>query len=166
MWIPHCLDSRLTEGGEVVSLKHRPRTTPQKYFSVSGTHLCSSMSKPQGLVRPEGLRKLIKIIHLIGSQTRNLPAYSKVPLTLTCNVQYTRNLCWSWLVPVDHALTHATTVVRYTASKRKPLIFPLLGFFFPDVTNICILSPSARTAQRTSLNAVLLLSRVSLAAAK
>jgi hypothetical protein len=32
-----------------------------------------SLSKPQGLVRPEGLGKLIKIVHLIGSRTRDLP---------------------------------------------------------------------------------------------
>jgi hypothetical protein len=31
------------------------------------------MSKSQGLVRLEGLGKLIKIIHLIGSRTRDLP---------------------------------------------------------------------------------------------
>jgi hypothetical protein len=39
--IPHCLDSRLTGGGKlsVVSLTHRPRSTPQKhYFSASGTY--------------------------------------------------------------------------------------------------------------------------------
>jgi hypothetical protein len=39
--IPHCLDSRLTDGGLVVSLKKRPRSTPQKYyFPASGTHFC------------------------------------------------------------------------------------------------------------------------------
>jgi hypothetical protein len=30
--IAHCLDSRLSDGGEVVSVTHRPRSTPQKYF--------------------------------------------------------------------------------------------------------------------------------------
>jgi hypothetical protein len=41
--------------------------TPQKhYFYASGTHFCLRLSKPQGLVRPEGLGKLIKIIYLIG----------------------------------------------------------------------------------------------------
>jgi hypothetical protein len=30
--IPHCLDSRLTDGGKVVSPTHRPRSTPQKHF--------------------------------------------------------------------------------------------------------------------------------------
>jgi hypothetical protein len=30
------------------------------------------LSKPQGLVRPEGLGKLIKIIHHTGSRTRDL----------------------------------------------------------------------------------------------
>jgi hypothetical protein len=31
--IPHCLDNRLTDGGEV-SITHRPLFTPQKYFLV------------------------------------------------------------------------------------------------------------------------------------
>jgi hypothetical protein len=34
------------------------------------------MSKPQGLVQPEGLGKLIKIIHLIESRTRDLPVWN------------------------------------------------------------------------------------------
>jgi hypothetical protein len=39
--IPHYLDILLTDGGKVVSLMHRPRPTPQKYyFSASGTHFC------------------------------------------------------------------------------------------------------------------------------
>jgi hypothetical protein len=39
--LTHCLDNQLTDGGKVVSPKHRPHFTPQKhYFSVSGTHLC------------------------------------------------------------------------------------------------------------------------------
>jgi hypothetical protein len=59
--IPHCLDIRLTAGGKVVSPTHRPRYTPQKhYFSASGTHLCYSLGKPQGLVRLEGIGKLKK----------------------------------------------------------------------------------------------------------
>jgi hypothetical protein len=42
--------------------------TPQKhYFHASGTYFCLRLSKPQGPVRPEGLGKLIKIIHLIRS---------------------------------------------------------------------------------------------------
>jgi hypothetical protein len=30
--ILHCIDNRLTDGGEVVSLKRRSRSTPHKYF--------------------------------------------------------------------------------------------------------------------------------------
>jgi hypothetical protein len=45
-------------------------------FSASGTHFCYSLSEPQGLVRPEGLGKLKKFIHLFGTRTRNLPARS------------------------------------------------------------------------------------------
>jgi hypothetical protein len=35
-------------------------------------------SKPQGLVRPEGLGKLKKIVHLIWSRTHDYPGYSIV----------------------------------------------------------------------------------------
>jgi hypothetical protein len=59
--IPHCLDSRLTDGGKAVSPTHRSRYTPQKHFSASCTHFCYRLNKPQGLVRPEGLGKLKKI---------------------------------------------------------------------------------------------------------
>jgi hypothetical protein len=39
--IPHCLDSRLTDGGKVFSPTHRPSSTPQKHYSsASGTHFC------------------------------------------------------------------------------------------------------------------------------
>jgi hypothetical protein len=41
--------------------------TPQKhYFYASGTHFFQRLSKPQGLMRPEVLGKLIKIILLFG----------------------------------------------------------------------------------------------------
>jgi hypothetical protein len=37
--MPHCLDNRLTDGGEVVGTTNRPRSTPQKHkLSVSVTH--------------------------------------------------------------------------------------------------------------------------------
>jgi hypothetical protein len=32
--IPYCTDIRLTEGGEVLSITHRPRSTPQKIFPL------------------------------------------------------------------------------------------------------------------------------------
>jgi hypothetical protein len=37
--IPHCLDSRVTDGGKGIIPTHQPHFTPQKHdFSVSGTH--------------------------------------------------------------------------------------------------------------------------------
>jgi hypothetical protein len=78
--IPHCLNNRFTDGGKVVSPTHRPLSTPQKYyFSASGTHFCWRLSEPQGLVQSEGLGKLKKYIRLIGSRTRDLPAYRILP---------------------------------------------------------------------------------------
>jgi hypothetical protein len=86
--IPHCLDSRLTDGGEVVSLTHRPRFTPQKHsLSASDVHLCQRLSKSQGLVRPAGLGKLKKFIHLIAPRTLDLPACSIVPQPLRPKVK-------------------------------------------------------------------------------
>jgi hypothetical protein len=39
--IPHCLNNRFTDGGEIVSLTRRPRFAPQKHL----------LSESQGLVR-------------------------------------------------------------------------------------------------------------------
>jgi hypothetical protein len=52
--ILHFLDNRLTDGGEDVSLTHRPRSIAQKHFFISdsGTNFCSRLSKHQGPVRP------------------------------------------------------------------------------------------------------------------
>jgi hypothetical protein len=88
--IPHCLDSRLTEDGEVVSPMHLPRSTAQKhYFSVSGIHFCYRPREPQSLLRPEGLGKLKKCIYLIGCRIRDLPACSVVPQPLRfCVLHY------------------------------------------------------------------------------
>jgi hypothetical protein len=51
--IPHCLDSRLTDGGRVVNLKRRSRSTLQKYFLV----LISVWVNPRARGRLEGLGK-------------------------------------------------------------------------------------------------------------
>jgi hypothetical protein len=71
--ILHCLDNRLTDGGEIVSPTHRPRSTPQKHFSGSGTHLCKRLSKHQGLVLSEELGKLKKnySAHRVWNQGRS-----------------------------------------------------------------------------------------------
>jgi hypothetical protein len=51
------VDNWLTDGGEVVSLTHRPRYTPQKHhFSVSGTHFCQRLSEHQGHSAAGGIR--------------------------------------------------------------------------------------------------------------
>jgi hypothetical protein len=46
---PHCLDSRLTDGGKVVDSTRRPHFSPQKHYKLS---------KFQGLAWPEGLGTL------------------------------------------------------------------------------------------------------------
>jgi hypothetical protein len=57
--IPHCLDSRLIDGGKIVGLTHRLRSTSQKYyFSASGAHVCQRLSKHQDFILSGGLGKL------------------------------------------------------------------------------------------------------------
>jgi hypothetical protein len=63
--LQHCLDNRLTDVGEGVSLTLRPRSTPQKHFLVL-----------TATVRLEGLDNLKKCNYLIENQTRDLPACS------------------------------------------------------------------------------------------
>jgi hypothetical protein len=92
--ISHCLGNRLIDGGKIVSPTHRPRYTPQKhYFSASVTHFCQRLSKPHGLVSLEGLGKLKKFIHLIGSPTGDLPACSIVPQRLRYRVPSHPRFC-------------------------------------------------------------------------
>jgi hypothetical protein len=54
--IPHCLDSRLTDGGEVDSLTHRPSSFyPQEDSWYS---FLLEAKSTRAIVRPEGLGKL------------------------------------------------------------------------------------------------------------
>jgi hypothetical protein len=73
--IPHCLDSRLADGGEVVSLAHRPRST-------SLILILYMSNKPQGVVWTEGLCEFIKLNDVNRTRTRDLPARSIVPQPL------------------------------------------------------------------------------------
>jgi hypothetical protein len=63
--VADCLEDGFIDGGKVVSLKHRQRSTPQKHFSGSGTHFCSKLSKPHGLVRLEELGNYTGKIRLL-----------------------------------------------------------------------------------------------------
>jgi hypothetical protein len=79
---PHCLDSRLADGGKVISPMYLLHFTPQKhYFSASGTHFCQRLSEPQGLVWPEGSGKLKKFDSCLLELTKpewNIFKYSRV----------------------------------------------------------------------------------------
>jgi hypothetical protein len=82
--ILHCVDNRLTDGGEAVSLKPQKRSTTQNHHSFfSSTHFSLSLSIPHWLVRPEVLGKLLKFI---GSRTRDLPDHSIAPQRLRYRV--------------------------------------------------------------------------------
>jgi hypothetical protein len=72
----HFLDNRLTDGGEGVSLTHRPPFTSKK---IPGTHFCYRLSRPQGHSAAGRIRSIEKSNDLIASRTRDLPACSTVP---------------------------------------------------------------------------------------
>jgi hypothetical protein len=72
----------------LLALRAGRRFTPQKhYLSASHTHFCFRPSKPQELLRSGGLDKFIKIIHLVGSRTRNLPACSMALYLVRCVIK-------------------------------------------------------------------------------
>jgi hypothetical protein len=64
---------------EVVGLTHLSRSTSQNICCVSGTQFCQRLSRPQNLVRMEGLDKLAKFKYFIWSQTRYLSPCSIMP---------------------------------------------------------------------------------------
>jgi hypothetical protein len=71
------------------------------FSSVSGTDFCWRLSKPQDLVQPEVLGKLIELNYLVGSRNCDLPACSIVFVPLGYHVPhptillFSRALCWS-----------------------------------------------------------------------
>jgi hypothetical protein len=63
----HCLDSRLKDGAKVLSIGRALLPRNMIFFTVSGTHLCSRLSNPQGLARLEGLSKLKDSRHWVSN---------------------------------------------------------------------------------------------------
>jgi hypothetical protein len=79
---PNCLDNRFTDGGYFVSLTRRPHSTPHKQFLVIISF--RGWVDPRAIVRLEILGKLRKRINdLIGTRTRDLPAWNKDPQPYT-----------------------------------------------------------------------------------
>jgi hypothetical protein len=71
--IQNCPDSRLKDGGKIVSSKHWPLSTLQKHF----------LSQLQAHRAAERIGKLKILNDLIGTRTGDLPACSIVPQTTT-----------------------------------------------------------------------------------
>jgi hypothetical protein len=76
--IPHWLDSRLKDGGKVVSLTPRPPFTPHGHFVLYLVLISVTRNKQQGLLRPELLAECKKLIYLIGSRSCDFPACSTI----------------------------------------------------------------------------------------
>jgi hypothetical protein len=75
--LPHLLDNRLTDGGEVVSLTRRPAALyPQEDSWYS---FLLEAESPQGHSAAGRIRSFEKSSDLVGNRTRDLPACSTVP---------------------------------------------------------------------------------------
>jgi len=59
------------DGGEVVSLTHRPPLSPG---NTSATHFCQKLSRPQGHSATGRIMSLKNSNETIGNRTRDLPA--------------------------------------------------------------------------------------------
>jgi hypothetical protein len=105
--LARCLDTRLTDGGKVVSPTHRPRCTPHKHFSPSGNHFFQRLSKLQDLVRPQGLGAR-KFVHLTGFRTRDLPDCSIAPWRV-------------WNTVHSPGLKKATILIRFVTLSRHTM---------------------------------------------
>jgi hypothetical protein len=85
--LPHFLDSRLTDGGEVVSCTRRPPFTPPEDSWYS--FLLEAASTPGPIVRLEELvRSIGKFNDLFASRTRDLPAAGVRDVTSEKVIQY------------------------------------------------------------------------------
>jgi hypothetical protein len=86
--ISPCLDNQLTDDGKAVSPTHRPRSTQQKYnFSLWYSFLLE-FEWTTGSNAAGRIRWIEKFIHLIRSQTRNVPACSIMPQPLRYRVPH------------------------------------------------------------------------------
>jgi hypothetical protein len=76
--LPHFLNNRLTDGGEVASLKRRPPPfTPTK---IPGTHFCYGLSWLLGHSAAGRIGSIVNPNYLIGNRTRHLPACSSASI--------------------------------------------------------------------------------------
>jgi hypothetical protein len=78
--LPHFLNNRLTDGGEVVSLMRRRPLPPGRFLALIYVR---SRVNSRATERLEGLGKLKKSNDLIGDRTHDLPACSIVPQLTT-----------------------------------------------------------------------------------
>jgi hypothetical protein len=73
--LPHFLDKRLTDGGEVVSYTRRPLFTPRKIPSF----FCQTLRRSQGHSAVGNNKSIEESGALIGKRTHNSPACSILP---------------------------------------------------------------------------------------
>jgi hypothetical protein len=74
--LPHLLENRVTDGGEVISIMRQPPFTPGRFLGLISVR---GWVDRRVIVRLEGLGQLKHSSDLIGNRNRDLPACSMVP---------------------------------------------------------------------------------------
>jgi hypothetical protein len=86
--IPHFLDNRSTDGGEVISLTRRLRFTRRKSY---GIHFCSRLSQSHGHSAAGKITSIEKSNNLIWNQPITLPCTPpplvRVPVNTLLNLR-------------------------------------------------------------------------------
>jgi hypothetical protein len=129
--IPHCLDIRLTDAVTLPASQTQCALLPRNiYISVTVTHLCYRLCKPQGLVCWKGLVKLIKIIQLIGSRYSDFPACSMVSFLPKVQFNYSETYyCifnWNFENNVFHSCQNARFLTGHTSKIISILLTKIL----------------------------------------
>jgi hypothetical protein len=103
--IPHCLDSRLTDGGEVLSPEHRPRSTPGRLKVVISA---------RDLV---DLKATVQLVDVLAKLKNSLTSSGIEPTTLQFAAQCLSQLCYR-LFPVDRDTSIRGLALKGISSNR------------------------------------------------
>jgi hypothetical protein len=129
--IPHCLDNRFTDVGEVVSLMHRPHFTPPKHFLILIS--VRSWVNTGVIMRLQGLGKLKEFIHLIGTRNLDLSGCNIVP-QLRYRVSLTfRSETYDW-----KGIWRKEEAILIWRKLTKQLMKLLVDFFSPASNHLIL----------------------------
>jgi hypothetical protein len=142
--LPHFLDNRLTNGGEVVSLTSWPPFTSKK---IPGTHFCRILSRPQGHSAAGRIRSIEKSNDFVGNRNHGLPAHSIVPQRTTlprASVAVYSLYLTTWRSIFFEKLSHATgrEIHYFYGTRIFVTMFPISAIWIQSIAfTSCLYMP-------------------------